>query len=343
MKVLAIGDPHFKSDNAEMTSEMGEKVVKLIIKESPDIVVVLGDILHRHEKIDLHPMHRAIHFLKSIHDAIPKTSWLYVIIGNHDRSSNRVYMNDEHAFNGLKKWRHTLVVDHAMTHEPIPDRKVLLVPYVPTGRFEEAWKTATDNLDDITLVMAHQEFAGAKMNAITSHEGDPWDQENPLCISGHIHDYDRLQSNLIYVGTPIQHSFGDMAKKSVSFFEFKEGSKEYSHKKICLKIRGKTSYTGKIVDYTDLLKSAKPDLYDIKFRLSGTRQEIKNFSKSIDYLRGVEEGYTFQFMENIIKEPERQGECDDDEQALSSGVDFKTRIYSVLTDKEKVLLDQILE
>ena len=58
------------------------------------------------------------------------------------------------------------------------------------------------------------------MNTITSNEGDPWETSKPLCVSGHIHDYDKLKSNLIYVGTPIQHGYSDNGRKNSIFFRF---------------------------------------------------------------------------------------------------------------------------
>ena len=58
------------------------------------------------------------------------------------------------------------------------------------------------------------------MGAILSQAGDKWPINNPLVISGHVHDYDKLQSNLIYVGTPMQHAFGDSTDKTVSKYNF---------------------------------------------------------------------------------------------------------------------------
>lgn len=232
LRILTIGDPHFKSDNGESTLELCDKTISLLEerlrKKSLDVIAILGDILHRHEKIDLHPFHRAMSYLERIHDIITLHNssstdkvFLYILIGNHDRSNNRDFMTDEHVFNPLKKWNYTLVADKALIHTPKPMFKVLLMPYVPPGRFKEGYNyvVSDESLEkDFCLVLAHQEFHGAKMNLISSHEGDPWDSLKPLCVSGHVHDYQVLKSNLIYVGTPIQHGFADVGKKTVSIF-----------------------------------------------------------------------------------------------------------------------------
>lgn len=91
-------------------------------------------------------------------------------------------------------------------------------------------------LNEYSVIYAHQEFYNCKMGAIKSVDGDLWPPEFPPVYSGHIHDYQRVTSipdtieeksnyvdnsnsrskqNVIYVGTPIQHAFGDSTDKTV--------------------------------------------------------------------------------------------------------------------------------
>jgi hypothetical protein len=74
--------------------------------------------------------------------------------------------------------------------------------------------------EGVAAIFAHQEFYGVKMGAIESKIGDKWDEKNPVVISGHIHQWQRLQSNIFYTGTPRQIGFGDKTKKSISEFIF---------------------------------------------------------------------------------------------------------------------------
>ena len=60
------------------------------------------------------------------------------------------------------------------------------------------------------------------MGAIQSAVGDEWSLAWPYVISGHIHDYDQLSGNIVYVGTPIQHAFGDRDDKTISMFTWGE-------------------------------------------------------------------------------------------------------------------------
>lgn len=339
--VLAIGDPHFKSDNGETTEELTSKLISYIDDniKNIDIVAVLGDILHRHEKVDLHPFHRAIIFLRKIHETLNKyeDKYLYILVGNHDRSNNQDFMTDEHVFNPLKLWSNTIVSDKAIIHNPKQSFKVLLMPYVPPGRFKEGYESVINEEklnSDIHLVLAHQEFHGAKMNLITSNEGDPWDSLKPLCVSGHIHDYQLLKSNLIYTGTPIQHGFADTEKKTVSYFKiFKD--KGFEEERIDLKIKGKLMFRSDTRSFSHL--ELPFDKYFIKVKIRGTKREIKTFMSGKEFKESQNKGISFQFLE--IPVIENLGDSNFEKQDV--GIKFSERLEQYSRDLNSDLKDLI--
>lgn len=146
-------------------------------------------------------------------------------------------------------------------------------------------------LNNVTCVFSHQEFLGAKMGAIISDQGDKWSSNSPLNVSGHIHDYDELQHNLIYTGTPIQHSFGDKSDKTISLFTFHgrndiKNSQELSishntvflHQRIDLRLPRKT-----IIHLTpEQVDSFKESLEgkDVKIIITGTTAVLKTIMKT---------------------------------------------------------------
>jgi DNA repair exonuclease SbcCD nuclease subunit len=250
VSILAIGDPHFKSDNALQTNALTKEIAK-IIRATPSIdgVVVLGDVLHRHDRVDLHPLHRAIAFFSHIRASLdfldsadgplkrraPRPLW--ILIGNHDRPNNTTYLTDEHPFTALKAWENTIIADTVIVEDiPSSDGRqhlFALVPYVPTGRFNEAmgghsrwWETIVDFKEGerIAAVFAHQEFRGCALaSSITSKSGDPYPRDAPICISGHIHTRSSPQKNVVYPGVPVFHGFVDATsseRPSVSIFTF---------------------------------------------------------------------------------------------------------------------------
>lgn len=221
-RVLVIGDPHFKVGNQVQTDALIPFVVEQVERSGCGFVVVLGDVLDRHETIHMSPLTRAIEFLQSIH----RTGvYLFVLIGNHDRANNQDFCSPLHPFTALKGWTRTFVVDAPMivnvqfdmasSPEDVRMRRLALCPYVPPGRFEESLRMLpVDSIEnDIDLIFAHQEFRNAKLGAFVSETGDEWPASHPFVISGHIHQYDPLQSNILYTGTPLQLAFSDSDKK----------------------------------------------------------------------------------------------------------------------------------
>src|SRR5436305_10563098 len=177
--VLVIGDPHFKISNVCDTDLMVESIIRIATERHPDIIVVLGDILDRHENIHVSPLTRSIKFLTSLMTIAPT----YALIGNHDLKNNKQFLSDEHPFTALKFLPGITIVDTTIL-TIIKNQTFVFVPYVPPGRFEEALNKC-DNWQTATCIFAHQEFKGAQMGAIVSTEGDSWLTSQPYVASGH--------------------------------------------------------------------------------------------------------------------------------------------------------------
>lgn len=214
ISILAVGDLHFKADNSDQTNRLCIEVCKVIRENNKNLkaVVVLGDILHRHDKIDLFSYHRAIRFLTTVREELDRLSEissfpikLFVLIGNHDRPNNTTFLTDEHAFTGVKLWKNTIVVDTPKEYS-FGEHNFLFVPYVQPGRFFEALGPFSEGVvnKSYSCVFAHQEFKGCKLGPIVSTEGDVYPLDASLCVSGHIHEYSCPQPNIIYVGTPFK-------------------------------------------------------------------------------------------------------------------------------------------
>ena len=289
-KICVIGDCHFKHDNKLETDMMHSQIINILKNDNFDFVVILGDTLHKHEKIDMFPLDRAIKFLKDIKNVSNK---LYLLIGNHDRPNNNDFLTDKHPFNSLKEWDKTKIVDEVVVEDGF-----CFVPYVPVGRFMEAIKDV--ELSNIRCVFSHQEYSGCKINNLIKSDADKWEEYYPLNISGHIHDFEIVQKNLIYIGTPFQHSFSDSSDKSISIFSFspssssslieieKEKEKEnenITHKRIYLNIQKKIELVLTIEEFlkfspSDSRSSSKEEEQDIESERENIKYKIKLCGRS---------------------------------------------------------------
>lgn len=278
IRVLVLGDLHFKVNNVKECKEMCTSIFRVIEEETPDLIVSMGDTLDRHESIHVVPLTNAIKFLNKLSQYQETIS----LIGNHDLPNNSTFLSDYHPFVGIETERLT-IVNKVMIKE-FKDFKFIFVPYVYPGRFQEALDTKKDEigqLSSIDGIFAHQEFYSTKMGAIISTIGDKYPKDAPFVISGHIHDYTRPQDNIVYVGTPMQHAFGDRDDKTISLFTFKKGIKNPTEKRIDLNLTKKIICK---INTKDLLTWIPKEGYLIKLIIEGTNSELKSIMK-LDYIK----------------------------------------------------------
>lgn len=326
MRIIVIGDPHFKNNNKEDTDIMVTKIIENINKHQPEFVVCLGDTLHDHNKLTIKALDRAIYFLKLIQDICP----LYLLIGNHDRPNNSVFLTNEHPFNSLKYWNNTKVIDYPLL-DIISDHQFIFVPYVPTGRFQETLDKLPYQKSKITAIFAHQEFKGCNMNNITSNHGDEWSEQDNLVISGHIHDYHRPQKNIIYTGTPIQHSFGETSKKTISIFDF-DSDNDYVETRVDLGLIKKQTLN--IQANESLIEEINQADKNLKIVMNCTNDEFKKMMKLAKTKELIKQGVKI-----VHKNNQQLGQI-----KLNKNVNYIDNLYQNCETQElKDLLKQILE
>lgn len=80
LTVVAVGDPHFQTTNIPEVNMFIDRLEALCKDVKPDLIVILGDLLHTHERLHVTPYNKALEFvtrMRNISDTI-------VLVGNHD-------------------------------------------------------------------------------------------------------------------------------------------------------------------------------------------------------------------------------------------------------------------
>jgi len=210
-QILFIGDIHIKFNNLNEVEILKNKILEL--KHHITFIVIAGDVLDTHEKINTQLLNKAYNFIQTCRRKAP----VYVLVGNHDYINNQQFLTSNHWMNGLKEWSNIYIVDKPIFYD---NGKYLFMPYVPVGRFIDALNLPTSmslgspsdkNFDwkKCVCIFAHQEIKNCKMGPIQSIEGDEWELQWPMLISGHIHERQNVQKNILYPGSVINHSFGN--------------------------------------------------------------------------------------------------------------------------------------
>lgn len=288
-KFLTLGDLHYKVGNSDFTSKMEKSYLKLVKTENYLFVVQLGDVLDSHSRAEMGQFRRAEKFFDKLRKILP----VYMLIGNHDRKNNQVFLDNEHFFNSWKGKDNLYIVDEGMIKD-IQGKKYLFVPFVPDGRFEEAVSLICEregfsgNKFDYTF--AHQEFEGCEYNGVISTKGDPYNEKYGLVISGHIHMHQVLQNGKItYVGTPYQITQGETEKKTVSEFTI---SDVFLEKRINLGIPRKCTINK--ISCKELKKYEFEEDVEYRVFVMDTEENIEKFKKKDFYLT-IKEEMTIEF------------------------------------------------
>ena len=336
-KVLAVGDQHFKIDNIPLINKFIKKIIDIIDDKKPDVVVLLGDLLHTHERIHTLPLNKAYEFI----DDVRKLCKTYILVGNHDHINGTQFLSTNHWLNGLKEWDNVIIIDNVL-EDYINEEKFIFMPYVPPSRFEEALNTLEDDWKDAICIFAHQEFYNCKMGGILSVEGDKWSLEYPNVISGHIHERQQLQENVYYTGSSLEMSYGQNKENIVAYIEF-EDEKSYNLEEISLKLpRKKIEYFD--IENIDDFKIVDKTEDEIKLSLNGNYDEFKSFKKTKKYKELVKEGIKIVFKPKKkdikIKNEKLSKIINDNTEDLAN---FSKIISEIILDQKDPYLSEVYE
>lgn len=300
---FVIGDPHFKKDNIPDGLAFIEKCVTAAKECKPTFIVVLGDMLDTHEVVRVQPHKLATLFIKELSRIAPT----HLIIGNHDLINQTQFLTDNHIFNPLKEWENVHIIDEVKKFtyfDGDDEMEFVMCPYVEPGRFREALDTILekgDSWDFAECIFAHQEFRGCKMGAIISEVGDEWDDCLPSVISGHIHEEQKVGTNIWYPGSAIQHGYSMVSvQKYVWHVNFSVpgddiDAEPFTYKKINLGMKRKVvvNVEASEIDNFDY-DSMKND--QVKLKIKGTIEEFKKLRRSEVYKKLKSNGVKFAYI-----------------------------------------------
>lgn len=281
MTIILIGDPHFKANRSSEADVFMDKVCKFLEEydEEIDKIVILGDVFDTHERIHVKPLIKVTKFLHYLGEDLAP---LAVLVGNHDRPNNSIFLTEEHSLFPFK-YSQIDIIDTVKVWDDY-----IFVPYVEPGRFMEALATIGIGEKELKsgkykAIFAHQEFKGAQMGGIISVSGDEWSKEYPPVFSGHIHQYQVMDNGVTYIGTPYQMSYGDTTKKGIYILD-----EQLKLERIDLGMMSKIIVT---IPITELLDYEFRDDVITKLIIEGNAKEVREMLKKREYknkLKGVE-------------------------------------------------------
>lgn len=201
---FCIGDCHFRLKRlAEGEAFVTWVVEKCRSMASLDAIVILGDLLHTFRVTHVEPFA----LMNSLVRGCAGVAATYVIIGNHDYPGPTEYQTSRHFMTPLIGTPNVTIVDRVM-RITIGGKAYVMMPYLPYGRLREAL-AGVGKWRDAGLIFGHQPIRAVDPLA------EPWSESYPTLVSGHIHDHQRPQPNVIYVGSISQVAINEHPDKYV--------------------------------------------------------------------------------------------------------------------------------
>ncbi len=194
MKVLYVGDPHVTVPNLDESDRLMDFLVDTILVQKPDMVVLLGDLMHNFAIVRT----EVLDFWKEWLDTLSEAQKLVVLVGNHDlaNSGNDKYKSNSLSVFQLMRKKNLSIVEHAQVHGPIG--------FVPYMHDQEQFLEIANGLKahGAKILVIHQDINGSQYeNGFYAPNGiDPEKLDYPLVIGGHIHKRQRF-GKVILPGT----------------------------------------------------------------------------------------------------------------------------------------------
>jgi DNA repair exonuclease SbcCD nuclease subunit len=301
---LVIGDLHIHTTNLEESKLLSRHLLEIAQTNSFDVIVVLGDILDTNDIIRAEAHELAVELLAQLSKIAP----LLILIGNHDVPGQLSYFSGIHGFNALKLWQGSSrenvvfpsgtgvqVVDTEVVFFHVNNRMFTALPYIPPGRFHEALATK-EGWKESGIIFCHQEFQNCDLgsNKISTCK-DSWSEELPQIVSGHIHKYQRLGTNILYCGSPRQVVITEDPYKTVSLIHFDNKIRET---RIATRLPPRLHF---LILASEVSSLAVPESGRIKIEITGTLAENNAAKASLRVKQWKKKGFVVKF-HNIVAE-----------------------------------------
>lgn len=349
VNILCIGDVHIQVGNIQIMDEFFLKLEKLITdpEKEIDFVILMGDILHTHERLHTTAFNCAVK-LFTLLSTLKET---FVLVGNHDLINNSQFLTDNHWMNCFKNYKNLTIVDDITLIKrgkgSSEELNLVLSPYVPDGKFKNAVDKLISKenikLENIDCFFAHQLFDKAKMGAIVAENVEEWKKENPLLISGHIHDKQKIQDNLYYTGSSLQHAFGESADKTILLLKLSKVSEVFEEIDLDLP-KKKILY----MDINDLenfdISTLNRERTQYKLVVDGNFQQFETFRKTSKYKDIIKNDIKIAFKQKRSFIQSKKDEMKKNKNPLSKETKkFTDILYELIRQENNILLKNLMD
>jgi UDP-2,3-diacylglucosamine pyrophosphatase LpxH len=248
-------------------SEACNAILEITKRENPNLIFLLGDLLHTHEMVYV----KAFRMLEDLIDNLRKIAQVHILVGNHDFVNASENQTKEHPFGPFKKWKGVYVHDR-VEKLCVRGYSILVSPYIPYGHFLEAIEPHSDS----DILLAHQPID------LVDPKAEPYPLEYPVMFSGHIHEACDPQENVHYIGSSLQVNKDEPPDKFFCVLYLDSDSFSYEYQKLPIKSMVYKKVNFEDINYKELHKLATNHI--LKLTIVATKEQKESLEAHRGYL-----------------------------------------------------------
>jgi len=300
VNILVLGDAHFMTSNVKQMNIYLEKLEQFLEqnKNRIDMIINMGDTLDSHSRLHVVPLNMPIRYTK----LLCSFKQTYIIVGNHDYSSNNIFLSDSHWLNCLKSWPNLVVVDNVL-RLTVQGHDIILCPYVSDGKFVDALNTI-ENWKASECIFSHVTIKGANMGSRIAEDADVWNSDYPMLISGHIHEPQHLAENMYYTGSILQVAVDEKPDKTIALITLDKTRKYPKIEKIDLRLPKKRQIKISL-DEVKNFHHLEEENTSYTLYISGSKEDIKSFRLTSTYIQ-LKKKYRITFQQSKEEQKEQR-------------------------------------
>jgi len=211
--------PNFRRVSSSGLNSRLEDIVDVMIKiaEKSKVVEVshiflLGDVFHSRTKLDMDVVSTAVNCVKTMKDI--SGAEIVILLGNHDIHASNQNVHILKIFEPF-----CTVIDKPGVY-PFAKTDVFALPYIDNAvqlkkHIRHLGIRAQESDAPCKIMISHNGLNKALVGPNEFFIEDPVtvEETNPelfnICLYGHYHKHQQLGDNVFYVGSPLQHTFGE--------------------------------------------------------------------------------------------------------------------------------------
>jgi exonuclease SbcD len=221
-------DPHIENNkNLPFIIKTFDWIIETLEKEKIKHLIILGDFINSRIKIDSLALNKAIDILNKFYE---KGIVVFLLLGNHERYTK----TSDFTITSIKPFeKHSYIIDDLKLIKG-NNFNFICVPNIENNDdFVDIIKKIKIEKGKFNILLAHQSIQGAVSNDLfnihdrTGLSPELFDGFDRVFL-GHFHKRQEIPKNILYVGSPVQLSFGEeFSEKGLTIWNSEDNTTKF--------------------------------------------------------------------------------------------------------------------